>query len=84
MKKLFTACCLSLLLALNGCGTLLKPDRVNKPHSSQADYKIVLLDGIGLIFFIVPGVVAYVVDYTNGTLFLPGEDSAAPLKDLPG
>lgn len=68
MKKIATLLCLTCLL--QGCGTLLKPQQVNRPHSNQLDSKIVLLDGIGLIFFVVPGVVAYAVDYANGTLYL--------------
>ena len=83
MKQLVTAIFISLLLSLNSCGTLLKPNRVNKPHSNQADYKIVLLDGLGLLLFVIPGVIAYIVDYSNGTLFLPGGDGP-PLKDMPG
>ncbi len=36
------------------------------------DIGVVLLDGIGLLFFIIPGVIAYAVDFSNGTIYLPG------------
>lgn len=31
-----------------------------------------ILDGIGLLFFLVPGVIAFAVDFSNGTIYLPG------------
>jgi hypothetical protein len=77
MNKLLITIFLALTLSLNGCGTILKPKRVNKPHNQQLDYKIVLLDGLGLLLFIVPGVISYAVDYSNGTLFLPEGDGAS-------
>ena len=79
-KKLFVVP-LVVTLSLYGCGTILKPEQVNKPHSDQLDYRIVLLDGVGLIFFIIPGLVAYAVDYANGTLYLSPAD-AQSMSDL--
>jgi len=38
---------------------------------------------IGLLFFIIPGVVAYAVDFSNGTIYLPpSHRSAVDLEDL--
>ena len=34
-----------------------------------------VLDGIGLLFFIIPGVIAFAVDFSNGTIYLPGTAS---------
>ena len=34
-----------------------------------------VLDGIGLLFFILPGVIAFAVDFSNGTIYLPGTAS---------
>lgn len=39
--------------------------------SGKVDPNILLLDGIGLIFFIVPGLVAFVVDFATGAIYLP-------------
>lgn len=59
-----------------GCGTIMYADRVGQPRSGPIDWKVAAMDGAGLIFFFVPGVIAFAVDYYNGTLFLP--TSTAP------
>ena len=71
MKQLAIISAIVLSLFVSACGTILKPNQINKPHSSQLDIAIVALDAFGLIFFIIPGAVAFVVDYSNGTLYLP-------------
>ena len=57
-------------LSLTSCGTILYPERKGQ-RDGRLDIGIVLLDGIGLLFFIIPGVIAYAVDFTNGTIYLP-------------
>jgi len=57
----------------SGCGTLIYSERVGQPHSRDVDWKIVGLDALGLIFFFVPGVVAFVVDFCTGAIYLPPE-----------
>ncbi len=59
--------------AASGCGTILYPERKGQP-SGQIDWKIVALDGLGLLFFFIPGVIAFAVDFNNGTIYLPPED----------
>ncbi len=56
----------------SGCGVLLHPERRGQPAGSL-DWKIVALDGVGLLFFFVPGVVAFAVDFATGTIYLPPE-----------
>jgi hypothetical protein len=59
-----------LLFALTACGTLLKDTRGGPPAGGgKLDTKIVLLDAIGLLFVLVPGIVAFAIDYSNGTLY---------------
>lgn len=65
---LFVAAC---LLTMQSCGTIFKSNQAGKMHSSKLDISIVLLDALGLVLFIVPGIVAFTIDYLNGTLFLP-------------
>ncbi|SFH72152.1 hypothetical protein [Planctomicrobium piriforme] len=60
-----------------GCGTLMYPERRGQ-KGRRLDWKVVLLDGIGLIFFFVPGVVAFAVDFINGTIYLPEEPPCEP------
>lgn len=58
-----------------GCGTLAHSERCGQPHSNQIDWKIAALDGLGLILFFVPGVVAFAVDFYTGAIYLPLEES---------
>lgn len=60
----------TLLAAPTGCGTLIHPERKGQ-IGGDFDLNIVILDGIGLIFFLIPGVIAYAVDLNNGTIYLP-------------
>src|SRR5262245_23155437 len=54
-----------------GCGTFIYSERCGQPHSNQIDWKIVALDGLGLLLFFVPGVIAFVVDFCTGAIYLP-------------
>lgn len=58
-----------------GCGTILYPERRGQP-AGDFDWKVVALDAVGLLFFFVPGVVAFAVDFSNGTIYLPPEECA--------
>ena len=53
-----------------GCGTVLHPERRGQP-AGPLDWKIVALDTVGLLLFFVPGVIAFAVDFSNGTIYLP-------------
>jgi len=59
-----------LVAQLLGCGTILYPERRGQP-AGRYDTDIVILDAIGLLFFIVPGVVAFGVDFSTGAIYLP-------------
>ncbi|GAA0697651.1 hypothetical protein GCM10009104_27510 [Marinobacterium maritimum] len=62
---------LTLSLALSGCGTIMHPERKGQV-SGRIDPGVAVLDGLGLLFFFVPGVIAFAVDFSNGTIYLPG------------
>lgn len=65
-----------------GCGTLLHPERRGQ-RGGNADVTIVVLDAIGLLFFLIPGIIAFAVDFSNGTIYLPrGRYHSQNLKDL--
>ncbi|PSL12264.1 hypothetical protein CLV44_11999 [Marinobacterium halophilum] len=66
---------LTLALTLGGCGTIMHPERKGQV-SGRIDPGVAVLDGIGLLFFFVPGVIAFAVDFNNGTIYLPGGRSA--------
>jgi hypothetical protein len=57
-----------------GCGTLFHSERCGQPHSSHIDWKVAALDGLGLLLFFVPGVIAFVVDFSTGAIYLPMDD----------
>lgn len=58
---------------LTGCGTILYPDRAYQKERGQLDPAMVIMDGIGLFFFIVPGLIAFAVDFTTGAIYFPAD-----------
>ena len=56
---------------LSGCGTIIYPDRAYQKKRGGLDPAIVILDGIGLFFFIIPGLVAFAVDFSTGAIYFP-------------
>ena len=63
--------CAALVLHLAGCGTLLYPERQGS-KGGRVDPGVVVLDGVLLFFFIVPGLVAFGIDFYTGAVYLPG------------
>jgi hypothetical protein len=61
---------LLVLVPLASCGTLLFPERRDQ-EGSKVDPNVVVMDASLLIFWIVPGVVAFVVDFVTGGIYLP-------------
>jgi hypothetical protein len=70
-KMLYVLVCAVLIFQLAGCGTLMYPERRGQKEG-RIDAGVAVLDGIGLLFFIIPGVIAYAVDFSDGTIYLPG------------
>ncbi|MGO2009092.1 hypothetical protein [Vreelandella alkaliphila] len=64
------------IVTLSGCGTLFHPERKGQ-LSGNIDPVVAVANGVGLLFFIVPGVIAYAVDFSNGTIYLPSASSAS-------
>ncbi|PIQ81537.1 MAG: hypothetical protein COV76_08165 [Candidatus Omnitrophica bacterium CG11_big_fil_rev_8_21_14_0_20_64_10] len=62
--------CFILAAQLAGCGTLLHPERRGQ-RGGRLDIGIVALDAIGLVFFLIPGIIAFAVDFHEGTIYLP-------------
>lgn len=71
MKRLLTPLLLAIYLcASSGCGVLLYPERQGQKQG-KLDVGVVALDGIGLFFFVVPGLIAFAIDFYQGTIYLP-------------
>ena len=62
-----TGFCVSFL---TGCGTVLHPERRGQP-AGNLDWKIVALNALGLVLFLVPGIIAFAVDFHTGAIYLP-------------
>ena len=56
---------------LAACGTIMYPERKGQT-GGRIDPGVAVLDGLCLLLFIVPGVIAFMVDFDNGTIYLPG------------
>lgn len=66
-------CGLALITAMlntSACGYLIYPERQGF-RGDRVDGTVVALDAIGLLFFVLPGVVAFAVDFTTGCIYLP-------------
>lgn len=76
----------TLLAQLTGCGTLLYPERRGQLNG-QIDPAIAALDAVGILFFVIPGLIAFAIDFGTGAIYLPeGRYSVAPerLQDAVG
>ena len=63
---------LATVLGLGGgCGTLLYPERRGQ-IGGHVDTGVAVMDGLWCLVFIIPGVVAFIVDFGNGTIYESG------------
>ena len=82
MKALHGLVCAVLIVQLVGCGTIMYPERKGQ-KAGKIDAGVAILDGIGLLFFLIPGIIAFAVDFNNGTIYLPGTSRGSlELKDM--
>lgn len=61
----------SIAFLSTSCGTILYPERRGQPPGGPLDVGVVILDALGLLLFVIPGVIAFAVDFSNGTIYLP-------------
>ena len=62
---------LALISQLAACGTIFYPERRGQV-SGRIDPAIAVMDAIGLLFYIIPGLLAFAVDFITGAIYLPG------------
>lgn len=72
-QLLHLLCGLGGVCLLSSCGTILYPDRAHQMQRGRLDPAVVILDGIGLFFFLVPGVIAFAVDFATGAIYYPAD-----------
>ena len=70
------AAALALAAPLSGCGTLLYPERRGQ-RGGRIDPAVAILDGVGCLLFLIPGLIAFAVDFHQGTIYLPGTQASA-------
>ena len=66
---------IAVFLFTVSCGTILHPERRGQP-AGRIDAAVAVLDGLGLIFYVIPGVVAFAVDFATGAIYLPSGSAA--------
>jgi len=69
-----------LSFQLSGCGTILYPERRGQ-KSGRLDVGIVLFDALGLFVGLIPGVIAFAVDFSTGAIYLPAKEAKGLTKD---
>jgi hypothetical protein len=72
----------TMAINLASCGTILSPERRNQSAGGKIDVGVAVLDGIGLLFFIVPGVVAFAVDFSNNSIYLPHGHAKSKFSEI--
>ncbi|MCQ4257089.1 polyribonucleotide nucleotidyltransferase [Stutzerimonas stutzeri] len=70
----------SLVTQLTACGTLFYPDRRGQ-IDGKIDPAIAIANAVGLLFYVIPGLIAFGIDFATGAIYLPeGSYSMAPEK----
>jgi hypothetical protein len=72
VRAIATLCAGALLYLAVGCGTLLYPERKGR-RGGRADVGVIIMDGLWCLAFIIPGVVAFVVDFSTGAIYVSNE-----------
>lgn len=71
-------------LQLAACGLILYPEREGQTKSGRIDPTVAILDGVGCLFFLIPGLIAFAVDFHEGTIYLPpGEVAGGDWRAVP-
>jgi hypothetical protein len=70
----------ALFTQLTACGTLFFPDRRGQIEG-RIDPLVAGLDAIGILFYVIPGLIAFGIDFATGAIYLPNDQySVAPEK----
>ena len=62
----------ALTTQLAACGTIFYPERRGQIQGN-IDPGVAALNAIGLLFYLVPGIVAFAVDFATGAIYLPDQ-----------
>jgi hypothetical protein len=62
----------TLLTQLTACGTLFFPDRRGQIEG-RIDPVVAGLNAIGILFYVLPGLIAFGIDFASGAIYLPND-----------
>ena len=62
----------TLVTQLSACGTVFYPERRGQ-IGGEIDPGVAILNSIGLLFYVIPGLIAFAVDFTTGAIYFPDE-----------
>lgn len=65
----------ALFTQLAACGTLFYPERRGQ-IDGRIDPAVAAMNAIGILFFVVPGLIAFAIDFATGAIYLPGGQNA--------
>ncbi|MCU1718073.1 polyribonucleotide nucleotidyltransferase [Pseudomonas sp. 5P_3.1_Bac2] len=65
----------ALVSQLSACGTLFYPDRRGQIEG-RIDPAVAILDAIGILFYVIPGLIAFGIDFASGAIYLPNKKVA--------
>ena len=66
---------LSLVTQLTACGTLFFPDRRGQIEG-KIDPVVAGLNAVGILFYVIPGLIAFGIDFATGAIYLPEGQTA--------
>jgi len=61
----------TLTAQLSACGTLFYPDRRGQIEG-RIDPAVAALNAVGVLFYVLPGLIAFAIDFATGAIYLPG------------
>ena len=62
------------LLFQSACGTILYPERRGQTEG-RIDPAVAIMNGVGLLLFVIPGLVAFAIDFSTGAIYLPPDEA---------
>ncbi|MGE8335935.1 polyribonucleotide nucleotidyltransferase [Pseudomonas laurylsulfatiphila] len=72
----------TLLTQVTACGSIFYPDRRGQIEG-KIDPAIAALDAVGLLFYIIPGLIAFAVDFATGAIYFePGKTAQVDPQKL--
>ncbi len=79
LRWIAAGCAWPFAAQLAGCGTIIYQERHGQ-KTGRFDATVIVMDGIGLLFFLIPGLVAFGVDFATGAIYLPAGQKKGALE----